>query len=76
MINLKRRKDRYTRMKLTMQELGLKWKHFEAVDGKQVYIICLFLLAQAICKRKKEIKPSLKSLLEISQKKKWLSLVL
>jgi len=34
MINLKRREDRYERMKLSLRELGLKWKHFEAVDGK------------------------------------------
>lgn len=34
MINLKRRKDRYERMRDTLAELGLKWKHFEAVDGK------------------------------------------
>ncbi|XP_057289831.1 procollagen galactosyltransferase 1-A-like [Hydractinia symbiolongicarpus] len=34
MINLKRRPDRYERMKLSLKELGLKWKYFEAVDGK------------------------------------------
>eukprot|EP00111_Clytia_hemisphaerica_P009761 TCONS_00028618-protein len=35
MINLKRRTDRYERMALTLKELGYKWKHFEAVDGKK-----------------------------------------
>lgn len=38
MINLKRRRDRYERMDMTLKELGLKWKHFEAVDGKNFTI--------------------------------------
>jgi collagen beta-1,O-galactosyltransferase len=34
MINLKRRPERRIKMELTMKELGLDFKHFEAVDGK------------------------------------------
>lgn len=34
MINLKRRPERRIKMELTMKELGLDFKYFEAVDGK------------------------------------------
>ncbi|XP_066919422.1 procollagen galactosyltransferase 2-like [Clytia hemisphaerica] len=35
-INLKRRKNRFLHMRNSMRELGLKWTHFEAVDGNNL----------------------------------------
>lgn len=34
MINLERRTDRYEKMNVSLRELGIKWRHFLAVDGK------------------------------------------
>ena len=34
MINLVRRPDRYGRMEIILEELGIKWRHFPAGDGR------------------------------------------